>query len=245
MRPATLLWRNSFLGTALWNLRMHSLSGHEMTTQDGTFLTQILPLSVFRLKILIYMYIYYKYIDNVYCCYIKRHYLKLNECAAGVWMGNVSVVFCIWVELVRRNLLFYVTLHWMLVCCGYEYVKFFLERKTGDHNFIEQYSRSWTHLRTLTEESEKRESEDEEVEEHLLYLKWMAGSRTVSLCDMMWSFVSTVWTDSSWCYTPKTSLRVSWRDYGCRLCTVASDNVKMTFFFVEGLHDDGKNWTKG
>lgn len=128
-----------------------------MTTQDRTFWTHILPLSVFRLKILIYMYIYYKYIDNVYCCYIKRHYLKQNECATGVWNGNVSVVFCIWVELVRRNLLFYITLHWMLVCCGHEYLKYLLVRKIGDHNFIEQYSRSWTHLQTLTEESEKKE----------------------------------------------------------------------------------------
>ena len=66
-------------------------------------LMQILPQSVFHLKMLIYMYIYNKYIDNVYCCYIKRHYLKRNECATGVWMGNVSVAFCPWVELVQET----------------------------------------------------------------------------------------------------------------------------------------------
>lgn len=162
----------------------------------------ILPLSAFRLKILIYMYIYYKYIDNVYCCYIKWHYLKRNECATGVWTGNVSVAVCSWVEL-GKEILFYVTLHWMLVCCGYEYLKYFLVRKTGDHNFIERCSRSQTCLRTVTEEYSSvqgwREDEEAELEEHLLYLNWTAGPRTVSLCDIMWSFVTTVRTDSSWC----------------------------------------------
>lgn len=41
----------------------------------------------------------------------------------------------------ERNVLFYVTLHWMLVCCGYEYLKYFLT-KTGNYNFTEQCSNS-------------------------------------------------------------------------------------------------------
>lgn len=36
------------------------------------------------------------------------------------------------------------------------------------------------------------------MEERLLYLNLMAGTKTVCLCDMMWSFVSTVRTDYSW-----------------------------------------------
>lgn len=168
----------------------------------------------------------------MYCCYIKWHYLKRNECATGVWMGNVSVAVCSWVEL-GKEILFYVTLHWMLVCCGYEYLKYFLVRKTGDQDFIERCSRSRTRLRTVTKETEQgqREDEEAELEEHRLYLNWTADPRTVSLCDIMWSFVTTVQTDSSWCEnTPKKSLRVSWNDCWHRLRAMVMDNVKMTFF---------------
>lgn len=135
-----------------------------------------------------------------------RHWRVNGKCLSAVLpMGRSG----------RRNLLFYVTLHWMLVCCGYDYLNYFLVTSTGDHNFNEWCNRSQTPLRTLTEETRWRQRKDEEAEvkEWLLYLNWMAGPRTVSLCDMMWSLVPTVWTDSSWWEnTPKKSLRVRWSD---------------------------------
>lgn len=48
----------------------------------------------------------------------------------------------------RSCLSFYVVHHWILICCGYDYPKYLLLGKTGDHNLIKQDSRSQARMCT-------------------------------------------------------------------------------------------------
>lgn len=103
--------------TALWNLRMHSLQGHSRTMQDRTFSILILPPSVFHLmrniKYISVHILQVQYINSVYCCY----YLKRMRCRrvnGKMWQSSRVKLGKIYFTL------FYVRLHWMLVCCGHE-----------------------------------------------------------------------------------------------------------------------------
>lgn len=89
-----------------------------MTMQDRAYLDVGLT-SVFCPEIFIYMYIYFKYNDNVYCCYMGKLF-KMKQVrhwrVNGKCLIDVQFLGRIW----RRNHLFYVKCHWKQVCCGYQ-----------------------------------------------------------------------------------------------------------------------------
>lgn len=223
MRPTTLLWRNYFLSTALWNLRMHSLQGHETTTQDRAFWMQILLLSVISLKWFTYLHmprhcVLLLHKGTLFKAKRICHWRVNGKCLSGILLmgrnGNESCI--LYTTSLDAGLM------WI-------YCKYFCVRKTGDHNSMEQCSRQ----KNLALNSVRK---DQQVTEG-----WRGGGGTPVVLRLNGRS-----KNCSWCevLSPLYGLTLDVQSHlksisRCPQVTFdAGTFVNMTISLMEGLHDD-------
>lgn len=166
----------------------------------------------------------------------KKTLFKQNECATGAWMGKCFNGVLLVSRSDRRNLLFYVTLHWMLVCCGFENLKYF----------------KWQKLVTLTSGAAEAELASEPRQKRI---RGEGGG----MRRWRWRNICCTWTE--W-HVQERLPSVTWcevlRHHGVRIhlkrlsefpeVTVDAGYVpwwwimwRWPSFLTEGLCDDGKN----